>query len=121
MGVFSGVARVINSLFIETESQFVSDDDDKNLEGTLVRSVKEGNFPKEDAKQLIETYMLSVIKKAENLSKRIENSVPLLPSDKSDFRNDSTVEKASIYVETKPAGELENHRRTPGGRGRGQK
>ena len=121
MGVLSGVSRVCKSLFGETESQFVPYDDDKNLEGTLVRSVKEGNFSKKDAKELLQTYMLSAVNKAKELSKKIENSITILPSDKTDFRNDSTVEQASIHVETKPAGELENHKRTPGGRGRGQK
>lgn len=119
MGVLSGIARVGKSLFIETTSQFVEYDDDKTLENTLVDSVKNG-FSKINAKDLLGTSM-NIGKKARDYSKKIDDSVRLSTSDKTDFRNDTTMENASIHVETKPAGELDNHRRTPGGRVRGQK
>ena len=58
----------------------------------------------------------------EKSQRKVDSEIQILPSDNSSHRTDSTMEKVeSTNVDIKPAGELENSVRQPGGRDRESK
>lgn len=117
MGILSHLLNAGNKLFADDPTQYV-ESDDESLATVSAVAIKEGKLSKDDAVTLLGSF-----KKFKGISEafqtKVENAIRLLPSDKSDFRDDSTVEKVkATNIDSKPAGELENHQRARGGRAR---
>lgn len=117
----SKMASGLKSIFADDPTQYVEVSGVGSLTTAAAIGMKEGIINQKEAIELIKVNKGTDIA-AENIEQRIEASITLNPSDKNDFRNDSTMENAQkVKVETKPAGELENHARMPGGREREDK
>lgn len=124
MGFISSVMNGIGTglkKFISNDPSLLVETTGEGLTTSVAVAVKEGNMTKKEAAELIRALRENE-KDANATDQRIENGVKLTPSDKTDFRNDSTMEKTqSVNVEIKPAGELPNHERAAGGRERDSK
>ena len=84
----------------------------------FVSSTKDGIMSKAEVAELMRV-LREEERRAEKSSKITENDIKLTPSDKTDFRDDKTMETVKgSNVSVKPAGELENHERQSGGRER---
>lgn len=118
MGLLSTVGKGLKALFADDPNQYVEDADEANLTTVAAVAIKNGSISKEDAAKLIQSQRDSV-KRAEESNAKVEAEIQILPSDKSDFRNDATMEQAqSTKVNVRPASELENHERKSGGKER---
>lgn len=114
--------------FISGLSKIFGDDPNQYVEAVgegLTTSgaiaVKNGSMSKEQVAELIRASRESD-RQANSTDKRIEGGITLTPSDKSGFRDDSTMEQVNkSNVSVRPAGELENHVRQAGGRERDSK
>ncbi len=115
------LSSAMKTIFADDPEQYVEETEGANLTKIAAIGLKDGTIKQEDAVELIKAQRKNN-EKAELTSKRIERSVQLTPSDKTDFRNDSTMDRAqSVDVKSTPASELENHKRAPGGRERDDK
>ena len=118
MGILSAIGKGFKTLFSDDPNQYVEDENGANLTTVSAVAIKDGNLSKEDAANLIRAQRES-IKMAETSNAKVEAEIKILPSDKSDFREDDTINRIqATNVTVKPAGELENHERQPGGRER---
>ncbi len=118
MGILSAIGKGFKTLFSDDPNQYVEDENGANLTTVSAVAIKDGNLSKEDAANLIRAQRES-IKMAETSNAKVEAEIKILPSDKSDFREDDTINRIqATNVTVKPAGELENHERKPGGRER---
>jgi len=118
MGILSAIGKGFKTLFSDDPNQYVEDENGANLTTVSAVAIKDGNLSKEDAANLIRAQRES-IKMAETSNAKVEAEIKILPSDKSDFIEDDTINRIqATNVTVKPAGELENHERKPGGRER---
>lgn len=118
MGLFSSMSKGFKALFSDDPNQYAEDGSEANLTTVSAVAIKNGELSKEDAARLIQAQRESA-KMAEASNAKVEAEIKILPSDKSDFRDDDTINRVqATNVKVKPAGELENHERKPGGRER---
>ena len=117
----SKLGSAMKTLIGNDPEQYVEDVDGASLTTVAAVGLKEGKINQKEAVELINAQRKNN-EKAELVSQRVERDIVLTPSDKSDFRNDATMDSAqNVKVEAKPAKELENHERVPGGRDRDEK
>ena len=115
-GIGTGLKKFITddpNLYVETAEE--------GLTTSGVVAVKNGNMSKAEVAELMRALRENE-RDAERVNKRIENGVKLTPSDKTDFRDDKTMEAVKeSNVSVRPAGELPNHERAAVGRERDSK
>ena len=118
--VINGIGTGAKKIFASDPSSYV-ESAGESLKTAIALAVKEGVMSKKEAAEIIRAERENE-RDALAIDKRIENGVQLSPSDKTDFRSDSTMEKVqSVNVEVKPAGQLPNQERASGGRDRDSK
>ncbi len=112
-GIGAGLKKFVSddpNLYVETAGE--------GLTTSGAVAVKDGKMSKTEVAELMRALRENE-RDAERVNQKIENGVKLTPSDKTDFRDDQTMEKVKgSNVSVRPAGELENHERQPGGRER---
>ena len=117
----SKLGSAMKTIIGNDPEQYVEDIDGASLTTVAAVGLKEGKINQKEAVELINAQRKNG-EQADLVSQRVERDIVLTPSDKTDFRNDATMESAQkVKVDTKPAGELANHERVPGGRERDDK
>ncbi len=108
-------------MFGDHPEQYVEEDESLGLTTATAVAIKEGSISKEDAIELIKTQR-GTLENGKKSQAKVDSEIQILPSDNSSHRIDSTMEKVeATNVDVKPAGELENNVRKPGGRDRDAK
>ncbi len=108
-------------IFGDHPEQYVEEGDEALLTTAIAVAIKEGSISKGEAIELIKTQRGS-LESGKKSQEKVDSEIQILPSDNSSHRTDSTMEKVeSTNVDIKPAGELENSVRQPGGRDRESK
>ena len=121
MGLLKEVGKGLKELFGDNPDQYVEINDDESLMSAAALAIKGKVITKEVALELI-GFRKKKDEEAKKRAKSVEDEIQILPSDKSSFRNDSTIEEInSRKIDTRPASELENHKRIKGGKSRGSK
>ena len=117
----SKLGSAMKSILGNDPEQYVEDTDGVSFTTAAAIGLKEGKITQKEAVELINAQRKNG-EQADLVSQRVERDIVLTPSDKTDFRNDATMDSAQkVKVDTKPAGELANHERVPGGRERDDK
>ena len=115
------LGSAMKTIFADDPEQYVEDVDGASLTTVAAIGLKEGKINQKEAVELINAQRKNG-EKADLVSQRVERDIVLTPSDKTDFRNDATMDEAQrVKVASKTSGELENHERVPGGRERDEK
>lgn len=121
MSFIGEVMRGLNIIFGDHPEQYVEEDEASGLTMATAVAIKDGSISKEEAIELIKAQRGS-FERGKKSQEKVDAEIQILPSDNSSHRTDSTMEKVeSTNVDVKPAGELENSVRQPGGRERDAK
>ncbi len=121
MSLIKDLANGFSVIFRYHPEQCVEEDEETFLTTATAVAIKNGIISKEDAIELIKAQRGS-IENGKKSQAKVDSEIQILPSDNSSHRTDSTMEKVeATNVDIKPAGELKNNVRQPGGRDREEK